>query len=135
MSRRRCRRCRQSGFTSMVDDSAHIASRCGPAGALATGFIGFIVLYAVLPMCVSDWIGDNKAKLVGPAASALGHALEQVASLRLIEPSQWAGTATLLVCTAIALWKYLERPDLGDEGVDSMCAAAKFVSSLLGRGI
>lgn len=133
MSRRRCRRHRQDTFASIVDDSAHFASRCGPAGALATGLTAFVVFYAVLPMCVMAWIDSNKAKLAGPAASAFAQALDHVASHRFVEPSQWVGIASLLVCTTIALWKHLEQAELSYEEVSLISTVARFVSSLLGR--
>jgi hypothetical protein len=133
VSRRRYRRRRQDTFASLVDDSARFASRCGAAGALATGLIGFVFLYAVFPMCVATWMDANKTKLVGPSASAFAQVLDLVAWHRFIEPSQWAGVSTLLVCTIVALWKHLEQPELSRRDVDVLSALAKFIGSLLRR--
>lgn len=133
MSRRRYARRRRDGLSSAVDDTARIAAMVGPVGALWTGAIGFAVFYAGLPACMLIWSDERKASLKGPAAAAFADMLDQVMWHRFISPCQWAGIAILLVCSAIAIWKYLDRADLDDEKVTFLSAVAKVVSHLIGH--
>jgi len=133
LSRRHYRRRRRDSLSSAVDDAAYIAARFGPAGALWTGVIGFAVFYAALPACVMAWTADRKATLKGPAAAAFANLLDQVMWQRFISPCQWAGIAILLVCSAIAIWKYLGQADLDGNGVTFLSAASKVVSRLIGH--
>ena len=77
MSRRRYRRRGGSSLGSLVDDSAYIASRFGPGGALVTGAVGFTLLYAVLPVALLKWTAAQNAKMVGSMA------------LEITDPAPW----------------------------------------------
>ncbi|SDY18717.1 hypothetical protein SAMN05518669_11010 [Variovorax sp. YR634] len=133
MSRRPYRRRRRDSLFSAVDDTAHIAARFGPVGALWTGVIGFAVFYAALPACMIAWTADRKATLKGPAAAAFANLLDQVMWHRFISPCQWAGVAILLVCSAIAIWKHLGQADLDGDDVTFLSAVSKAVSRLIGH--
>ncbi|MDB0573671.1 hypothetical protein LBW59_23260 [Ralstonia solanacearum] len=133
MSRRRYSRRSRSGLSAAVDDTARIAAKFGPLGALWTGVIGFAVFYAGLPACILAWSEESKANLKGPTAAAFANLLDQVMWHRFISPCQWAGIAILLVCSAIAIWKYLDRTDLDDKKANLLSAVAKVVSSLIGH--
>ena len=61
------------------------------------------------------WTAERKASLKGSAAAAFASLLDQVMWHRLISPCQCAGIAILLVCSAIAVWKFLDRAELNDE--------------------
>lgn len=78
------------------------------------------------------WYEERKAALNGPAAAVLAQALDQIIWQRVISPCQWAGIAILLVCTAIAVWKYFNQANLGDEVVTFMATASKVISRLIG---
>lgn len=131
MSRRHYRR-RRDHLSSAVDDAAYIAARFGPVGALWTGVIGFAVFYAALPIFIMAWTTDRKAALKGPAAAAFAHLLDQVMLHRFILPCQWVGVAILLVCSSIAIWKYLGQADLDGDDVTFLSAVSKAVSRLIG---
>lgn len=133
MSRHYHRRRRHDSLSSAVDDAAQIAARFGPVGALWTGVIGFAVFYAALPACMMAWAADRKAILKGPAAAVFANLLDQVMWHRFISPCQWAGVAILLVCSAIAIWKYLGQADLDGNDVTFLSAASKAVSRLIGH--
>lgn len=133
MSRRRYSRRRRGSLSSAVDDTAHIAARFGPVGALWTGAIGLAIFYAALPACMMAWTEERKTGLKGPAAVALANLLDQVMWHRFISPCQWAGIAILLVCTAIAIWKYFDQADLDVECVTFLSAVSKIVSRLIGH--
>ena len=133
MSWRRYSRRRRDCLSSAVDDAAHIAARFGPVGALWTGAIGFAVFYAALPACMVAWTAERKASLKGPAAAAFANLLDQVMWHRFISPCQWAGIAILLVCSAIAIWKYFDHDDLDIEGVSFLSTVSKVVSRLIGH--
>lgn len=133
MSRRRYSRRGRGGPSAAVDDAAHIASSFGPVGALWTGAIGFAVFYAVLPLCMMAWTAERKASLKGPAASAFASLLDQVMWHRFISPCQWAGIAMLVVCSAIAVWKLLDRAELHDEDVTFLSFISKCVSRVIGN--
>lgn len=133
MSRHRYRLRRRDNLSSAVDDAARVAAKFGPVGALWTGAIGFAVFYAVLPACILAWCEERKAALNGPAAAVLTQALDQVMWHRVIAPCQWAAIAILLVCTAIAVWKYFNQANLGDEVVTFMAMASKVISRVIGR--
>ncbi|MCJ9671432.1 hypothetical protein [Neorhizobium sp. SHOUNA12B] len=115
-----------------MDDTAHIAARFGPIGALWTGVIGFAVFYAALPACMMAWTADRKTTLKGPAA-AFATLLDQVMWHRFISPCQWAGVAILLVCSAIAIWKHLGQADLNGDDVTFLSVVSKAVSRLIGH--
>lgn len=129
MSRRRYSRRGRGGLPSAVDDIAHIAASLGPVGALWTGVIGFGVFYTVLPLCMIAWTEERKASLKGPAA-AFANLLEQALWHRFVSPCQWAGIAILLVCSALAVWKLLDRADLNDEDVTFLSFISKGISRL-----
>lgn len=130
MSRRRYRR-RGDSLGSVVNDSAHIAARFGPVGALTIGAVGFTVFYALLPMALMAWTDANKAKLVGPAAVVFGNVLDQVILQRFINPCQWAGIATFLACWAIAAWKALFIEKLTSTDLAGTSWLAKLLANLL----
>jgi len=131
VSRRPYRRQRRDSLSSAVDDTAHIAAKFGPVGALWTGAIGFAVFYAGLPACMMAWTAERKASLKGPAAAAFANLLDQVMWHRFISPCQWAGVAILLVCSAIAIWKHLEQAELEGDDVTFLSAASKLVSRMI----
>lgn len=133
MSRHRYRRRRRNNLSSAVDDAARVSAKLGPIGALWTGAIGITVFYAVLPACILAWCEERKAALNGPATAVLAPALDQVMRYRVIAPCQWAGIAILLVCAAIAVWKYFDQANLGDEVVTFMATASKVISRSIGR--
>lgn len=128
MSRRRYGR--RGGLSSTVDDTAHIAASFGPVGALWTGVIGFGVFYTVLPLYMIAWTDERKASLKGPAAAAFANLLDQVLWHRFVSPCQWAGIAILLVCSAITVWKLLDRAELNDEDVTLLSFISKGISRL-----
>ncbi|KMN48636.1 hypothetical protein VL04_18360 [Chromobacterium violaceum] len=131
MSRRRYRHSGGDSLESVVDDSAYIAARFGPVGALTTGVVGFTVFYSLLPIALMAWVDVNKAKLVGPAATVFANILDQVMLQRFINPCQWAGTAILLACCAIAAWKALFSDELTSAELAGTSWLAKLLSRLL----
>lgn len=131
MTRRSYGRRNRGGLSSAVDDTAHIAASFGPAGALWTGVIGFGVFYTALPLCMMAWTAERKASLKGPAAAAFASLLDQVMWHRFISPCQWAGIAILMVCSAIAVWKLLDRAELHDEDVTFLSFISKSISRLI----
>ena len=134
MSRSRYRRRRsRNSFSSAVDDTARIAAGFGPVGALWTGVIGFGIFYTLLPLCMMAWTAERKASLSGPAAAALGNFLDQVMWHRFISPCQWAGISILLACSAVAVWKLLDRVELDDEGVTFLSFISKGIGRLIGH--
>jgi len=116
---------------SLVNDSAFIAARFGPIGALITGAVGFAVFYALLPIALITWTDANTAKLNGPAATAFATLLDQVMWQRFIEPCQWTGTGILLACWVIAAWKFLFGGNLLPGDINMTSWAAKLVARLL----
>lgn len=130
MSRKRYRRGGGSSLGSLVDDSAYIASRFGPGGAMVTGAVGFTLLYAVLPVALLKWTAAHNAKMVGPMATELSSLVDQMVWIRVIEPMQWAGVAVLLVCIAVAIWKLLCKFDLAREDISLMSTLAKLLARL-----
>lgn len=133
MSRRSYRPHGRGGLSTEVDDTAHIAASFGPVGALWTGTIGFAVFYTALPLCMMAWTAERKASIKGPAAAAFASLLDQVMWHRLISPCQCAGIAILLVCSAIAVWKLLDRAELNDECVTFLSFISKGISRLIGN--
>ncbi|QRY31888.1 hypothetical protein JVX96_00740 [Variovorax sp. PDNC026] len=133
MSRRRYSRRSRSGLSAAVEDTAHIAAKFGPLGALWTGVIGFAVFYAGIPACILAWSEESKANLKGPTATAFANLLDQVMWHRLISPCQSAGLAILLACSAIAIWKYLDWTSLDGENVNFLSAISKVVSRFIGH--
>ncbi len=77
------------------------------------------------------WTAERKATLKGPAAAGFVNLLDQIMWHRFISPCQWAGVAILLVCSAIAIWKYISQADLDDDEVKFLSAASKLVSRLI----
>jgi len=130
MSRRRYRRRGRDSLGSLVDDSAHIASRFGPGGAMVTGAVGFALLYAVLPMALLKWTAAQNAKMVGSMAAELSSLVDQMIWIRVVGPMRWAGVAVLLVCTAIAIWKLLSEFDLAGEDISLTSTLAKLLARL-----
>ncbi len=128
MSRGRYPRRGRNSPGSLVDDSAYIASRFGPGGAMVTGVVGFTLLYAVLPIALLEWAAVNNAKMAGTMASELSNVVGQLLWNRVIEPMQLAGVAILLACTAIAIWKLLCEFDLAGEDISAMSTLAKLLA-------
>jgi len=124
---------RRDSLSSAVDDSAYIAARFGPAGALWTGVIGFAVFYTALPICIMAWTTDRKATLKGPAAAAFASMLDHVMWHNFISPSQRVGVAILLVCSTISIWKYLGQAELNGDKVTLLSALSKALSRLIGH--
>ena len=133
MSRRGYRRHGRGGLSSAVDNTAHLAASFGPVGALCTGAIGFAVFYTVLPLCMMAWTAERKASLKGSAAAVFASLLDQVMWHRLISPCQCAGIAILLVCSAIAVWKFLDRAELNDEDMTFLSFISKGIGRLMGN--
>jgi len=132
MSRRRYRCSSRSSFASVVSDSAHLAAKLGPRGALVVGAIGFVLFYVLLPLWLSDLSRANTAQLTGPAAAGFAQAVDQVIHHRLLAPCRCVGLAIPLACAAIAAWKVLDQPTLNADDVDRMSSIARLVSRLLG---
>lgn len=107
MRRRKYYRRASNSLDSVVDDSAHVAARFGPLGALTVGAVGFTIFYALLPIALITLTDANKARLSGPMATGFANLLDQIMWQRFINPSQWAGIAILLACWTIAAWKVL----------------------------
>ena len=101
-----------SGFGGAVSDTASIANRFGPKGALITGVVGFITFYYLIPWAMVAWLDHNKAKLVSQSASLIAKMLDDVFLRRFIHPSEWAGVAILILGIVIASWKAMTRTDL-----------------------
>jgi hypothetical protein len=116
----------------VVDNSARIAARFGPVGALTTGAVGFTVFYTLLPMALMSWTDANRAKLVGPAAAIFANFLDNVMFQRFINPCQWTGIAILLACWAIAVWKTLFSEELTGAELAGTSWLAKLLARLLG---
>lgn len=133
MSRRCYSRRGRGGLSAALDDTAHIASSFGPVGALWTGAIGFAFFHTVLPLCMLAWTAERKASLKGPATAALAILLDQVMWHRFIPACQRAGIAILVVCSAIAVWKLLDRAELHDEDVTFLGFFSKSVSRMIGN--
>lgn len=131
MSRRRYRRRGRNSLGSLVDDSAYIASRFGPVGAMVTGAVGFTLLYAVIPIVLLKWTAVHNAEMVGSMATELSNLVNQMVWIRVIEPMQWAGVAVLLVCTAISIWKLVLEFDLGGEDISLMSTLAKLIARFI----
>lgn len=131
MSNRKHRRRGADSLGSVVDDAAHVAAGFGPLGAMATGVIGFVVFYIVLPITLMAWTEQNKAKLVGSTAAALSTLLDQVMWYRFIDPCQWVGVAILLVCSTIAAWKLLVSNAVPNAGLAETSLLAKVLARLL----
>lgn len=130
MSRGRYRRRERNSLGSLVNDSACIASRFGPGGALVTGAVGFTLLYVVLPAVLLKWTAVHNAKMVGSMATELSTLIDQMVWTRVIGPMQWAGMAILLVCTAIAIWKLNCELDLAGDDISLMSALAKLLARI-----
>lgn len=117
--RRRYRGGRRSNsrYGSVVGDSAAIAHKFGPRGAVITGVVGFVTLYVVLPWMLVAWADYNKAKMAGRAnAELMSQLLDTIFTRRFIHPPEWAGIAILVVCIGIAVWKLLCGESLGRKG-------------------
>lgn len=94
-----------SSFGSMVSDSAAIASKLSPKGALITGLVGFTVLYFAVPWALVALADSSKAQMTSQLAPVMGKVLDDLFVRRFIHPAELAGIAVLLVCVGIALWK------------------------------
>lgn len=130
--RRRRYRHRSSGsFGSVVNDSAHIAVRFGPVGAMVTGIVGFTLFHAVLPALFTAWAEANKAKLASPVSTALAKFIDNVMLHRFINPSEWAGIAILIVCSGIALWKLLRDDEPSFHEIEAASWLAKSAAKQL----
>ena len=114
---------------SAVGDMGAIANKFGPKGALIVGAVGFVVLYFLIPAALEAWLEYNKAKMTGPAASAMGPVLDKIFNSRFIRVSEWAGIAALLLCTAIAVWKAVTQESVSYQGQRD----ASFVAKLFAR--
>lgn len=102
---RRSPRNRRSGLTpgSVVADAAGAAISLRPLGAIALGLAGFVVFYWALPAFFEYIAGTVQA------SPAFAKFLDGVLFKRFTRPCQLAGTAILLVCFGVALWKALTR--------------------------
>lgn len=99
------RRRSRNSFGSTVADSAAVANRLSPRGALITGALGFTLFYFAVPWLLTAWANHNKAKLAGALAPMYAKLIDEVFLKRFIHPSEWAGIAILIVCTFIGVWK------------------------------
>ena len=81
-----------------------IANKFATRGALIVGVVGFIVLYFLVPLALEAWLEYTKAKLSGPTGSSMSQVLDKIFSSRFIRVSEWAGIATLPLCSGIAAW-------------------------------
>lgn len=131
MAYKRNHRRRRSGNSlgSTVGDMGAIANKFGPRGALTVGVIGFVVLYFLIPAALETWLEYNKAKMTGPAGSAMGQVLDKIFNIRFIRVSEWAGIAALLLCSAIAVWKALTQESVSYQRQKD----ASFFAKLLAR--
>lgn len=110
------RRVSGNNLGSTVGDMGAIANKFGPKGALVVGAVGFVVLYFLIPAALDAWLEYNKAKMTGPAASAMGQALDKIFSIRFIRVSEWAGIAALLLCSGVAAWKAVTQQSVSHRG-------------------
>lgn len=95
------RRRSNNSLGGTVGDAAFIATRLSPKWALALGLFGFVVFYFGIP-----WFIEARIQAMEAARQSITHeAVAQVLNRRFVRPSEWAGIAILLVCTAIATWK------------------------------
>lgn len=131
MSKRRYRRRGRSSLGSLVDDSAYIASRFGPVGAIVTGAVSFTLLYAVIPIVLLKWTAAHNAEMVGSMATEFSNLVNQMVWIRVIDPLQWAGVAVLLVCTAIGIWKLLLEFDPEGKDISLMSTLAKLLARFI----
>lgn len=120
-----------SSLGSAVEDSALIANKLGPIGALLTGIIGYSAFYFVIPGALTMWADFNKAKMSGPIASTLGAFMDEIFLRRFILPSEWTGTAILLVCFIIAAWKAVTQSSLTHDGRQDLTVFGKIISRFL----
>ncbi|PQA78076.1 hypothetical protein [Rhodoferax sp. TS-BS-61-7] len=128
-NKRRYRKRNSVTLSSTIGDLGAIANWFGPKGALITGVAGFILLYFVIPGLIQDWIDYNKAKMTGQLAAPMGKLLDDAVLRRFIRPSEWAGIATLILCSVISIWKAVTN-----SGLDSTeQKEASFWSRLLAR--
>lgn len=130
MGRRRYER-RNLGWGTSVSDSAYVASRFGPKGAIGAGVGGFILFYYGIPWALTAWANHNKAKLVGQHSAILSKLLDDIFLRRFIHPSEWAGIAILLVCSALAVWKLFCGGQISGTERDSLTGRAKLLARLL----
>ncbi len=100
--------------------------------AISGGVWVAIRVHTLLPLCMMAWTAERKASLKGPAAAAFASLLDQVMWHRFILPCQWAGIAILVVCSAIAVWKLLDRAEFHDEDVTFLSFISKSISRLIG---
>lgn len=129
--KRRYRRRSGGGFGSMIGDTAIIASRFGPKGALTTGVVGFVFFYFVVPWALAAWADHNKAKMVGQNAAVFSKVLDEIFLRRFIHPSEWAGIAILIAGIAIASWKAFTHFDVSERGANDVGWFAKIIARFL----
>ncbi|MBW8370362.1 MAG: hypothetical protein K0M66_05230 [Thiobacillus sp.] len=95
------RRRSNNSLGGTVGDAAFIAGRLSPKWALILGLFGFAVFYLGIP-----WFIEARIQAMEAARQSITHeVVAQVLNRRFVRPSEWAGIAILLVCTAIAIWK------------------------------
>lgn len=120
-----------SGFGSAVSDSASIANKRGPKGALITGILGFILFYFILPLLMLNWVEHNKAKMGGQHAAMFGKMLDEIFWRRFIHPSEWAGIAILIICVAFAVWKAISNINIDRHDERSVTLLGKIAARFL----
>lgn len=120
-----------SRLQSVVSDSVAIANAFGTKGATVTGVIGFGIFYYVLPWLFMGLKNDSKSKMTGPMADILGRMLDEVFLRRFIHPSEWAGIAILITCTAIACWKASTYTKLDRHDEQQLSFIARLLARIL----
>lgn len=126
------RRVSGNNLGSTVGDMGAIANKFGPKGALVVGAVGFVVLYFLIPAALDAWLEYNKAKMTGPAASAMGQALDKIFSIRFIRVSEWAGIAALLLCSGVAAWKAVTQKSVSYQAQRNAGLFSRLLARFLG---
>ena len=124
---------RRSGINlgSTVGDMGAIANKFATRGALIVGVVGFIVLYFLVPLALEAWLEYNKAKLSGPTGSSMSQVLDKIFSSRFIRVSEWAGIATLPLCSGIAAWIALTQESVSYQWQRNAGLSAKHFARFL----
>lgn len=122
-----------SSWGSVVSDSASIANSFGPKGAAITGVMGFGFFYFILPWFFMGLMNDSKSKMTGPLAEIFGRTLDEIFFRRFIHPSEWAGIAILIACTAIACWKASTYVTLDQQDERQLSFIARLLARILSR--
>lgn len=120
-----------AGLASTIGDFGAIASKFGPRGAVVVGLVGFIALYFLVPLLAEAWLAQRKANLSGSTAVIMGSLLDKVVGARFIRVSEWAGLATLILCSALAGWKALTGRSASDRDRRDASALSKLVARFL----